>query len=420
MPALPIPTFAKMLSVGAAFGGYVPGTEDFVTEDTAVFVRAGARVPDSRVQLEFSMAWASGQTRVGGYDERTAFNRLDVLAVAVDDPAFGLTAGGGVGWRTVNLDEGRVGLLTPAEALGFRATPAVDFLAAATVAARVRVWGPLSVRADVSGGMSFGEEPATEPTHARPIVLASVGVDVRWSPPPDRDRDGVPDKKDKCPDSLEDWDFFDDADGCLDPDDDKDGITDPFDQCKGQAEDMDGYQDEDGCEDHNDDADAFPDADDRCRLEAETENGWEDGDGCPDVLPPDLATVLGRQKTVVFGPDDALLPESAPRLDELAAALLAHPAVVVQIKVTTDASRGPVGAAAQTLVRAKALHAALLARNVPETRLLMVSAGDRAANISAATEEARALDRWVEVTLVDSIGSDGKPIEFTPVPPERW
>lgn len=420
MPALPIPPFMKLLSVGATFGGFATGPDDYLAEGLSWGLRGGARVPDTPVEIEATLTWSEGLTRTGGYKENSSYNHLDLLGLVVDGHAVDVVAGGGVGWRSVRLDEGYVGVQTPKELLGFRANPALDFIALASVGVRARVWGPLSLRLDVQGGVSMGEEPADSPIHVWPVGLAALGLDVRWQPPPDRDRDGVGDKDDRCPDSLEDLDYFDDKDGCLDPDDDNDRILDVNDQCKGQAEDLDGYKDADGCLDHNDDGDAYPDVDDRCPRDAESENAWEDGDGCPDALPDELAALLGKQPLVTFTPEGALTPESAPRLAELAAVVLRYPAIVVQIRVATDSGPDSAHAYARTLTQAKAIYAALAALGVGGDRIAMVSAGDSGANPIAATEAARALDRFVEFSLIDTIGADGKPIPFTPVPPERW
>jgi len=47
----------------------------------------------------------------------------------------------------------------------------------------------------------------------------------------DRDGDGIPNDRDKCPDDPEDLDGFQDDDGCPDPDNDNDGVPDVEDQC---------------------------------------------------------------------------------------------------------------------------------------------------------------------------------------------
>ncbi len=98
----------------------------------------------------------------------------------------------------------------------------------------------------------------------------------------DRDGDGIPDEIDKCPDDPEDKDGFEDADGCPDPDNDHDGIPDVDDNCPNDPEDKDGFQDADGCPDPDNDNDRIPDKLDKCPNEPETYNGYQDEDGCPD------------------------------------------------------------------------------------------------------------------------------------------
>lgn len=65
----------------------------------------------------------------------------------------------------------------------------------------------------------------------------------------DTDGDGIYGDADQCPDQAEDFDGFQDDDGCAEPDNDGDGIPDGEDVCPLDAEDVDGYQDEDGCPD---------------------------------------------------------------------------------------------------------------------------------------------------------------------------
>jgi OmpA-OmpF porin, OOP family len=130
----------------------------------------------------------------------------------------------------------------------------------------------------------------------------------------DRDGDGIKDDVDKCPDEPEDFDGFEDEDGCPDPDNDHDGvpdvddrcpdipgpkendgcpitanndrdgdgIPDNVDKCPDQPEDKDGFQDEDGCPDPDNDNDGIPDNVDLCPNDPEDKDGFEDQDGCPD------------------------------------------------------------------------------------------------------------------------------------------
>ena len=102
----------------------------------------------------------------------------------------------------------------------------------------------------------------------------------------DNDHDGIPDVDDKCPDIPEDRDGVEDADGCPEGDtNDRDGdhIPDELDKCPDDPEDYDGFQDADGCPDPDNDGDKILDVDDLCPNEPEDYDGWQDDDGCPDL-----------------------------------------------------------------------------------------------------------------------------------------
>jgi hypothetical protein len=61
------------------------------------------------------------------------------------------------------------------------------------------------------------------------------------------DGDGIADSVDQCPNDPEDFDDFEDEDGCPEPDNDQDGVHDIDDECPNDPEDKDGDSDEDGC-----------------------------------------------------------------------------------------------------------------------------------------------------------------------------
>lgn len=100
----------------------------------------------------------------------------------------------------------------------------------------------------------------------------------------DTDGDGILDSKDACPTQPEDFDGVDDEDGCPErvQDQDGDGILDDQDQCPRQPEDPDGFEDLDGCPDLDNDKDGILDKDDVCPLQPEDRDTFEDQDGCPD------------------------------------------------------------------------------------------------------------------------------------------
>lgn len=127
----------------------------------------------------------------------------------------------------------------------------------------------------------------------------------------DRDKDGLTDDVDGCPELPEDLDGFDDSDGCPEADNDGDGIIDGQDPAPLGPEDMDGFEDGDGqpdpdndgdgvwdwddacpeqpgpavnlgCPERDSDSDGILDREDRCPQRAEDKDGFEDTDGCPE------------------------------------------------------------------------------------------------------------------------------------------
>jgi outer membrane protein OmpA-like peptidoglycan-associated protein len=114
-------------------------------------------------------------------------------------------------------------------------------------------------------------------------VEAAIGLNVNWGMSTDYDKDGILDKVDKCPKIPEDFDKFDDTDGCPDYDNDADGIPDTSDKCPDIPEDLDGFEDTDGCPDYDNDADGIPDTADQCINTPEDKDNFKDEDGCPDL-----------------------------------------------------------------------------------------------------------------------------------------
>ncbi|MEE2902023.1 MAG: OmpA family protein [Myxococcota bacterium] len=126
---------------------------------------------------------------------------------------------------------------------------------------------------------------------------------------PDRDGDGIADRLDSCPTEAEDFDGNEDQDGCPEVEDtDRDGLNDPDDKCPrivGPIEnqgcpyedtDQDGLIDQDdkcpqlkgpienqGCPLQDRDEDGILDRDDKCPDKPEDKDLFDDEDGCPDI-----------------------------------------------------------------------------------------------------------------------------------------
>ena len=140
-----------------------------------------------------------------------------------------------------------------------------------------RVPLPHNLQLEVGGGYGVMGGATT------PVWRAFVGLAWSQALRSDRDGDGVIDRRDACPDAPEDFDDFQDDDGCPDPDNDTDGVLDTDDQCPHDPEDADGFDDTDGCPDPDNDADGVLDVSDKCPNEPEDIDDYEDDDGCPDL-----------------------------------------------------------------------------------------------------------------------------------------
>jgi OOP family OmpA-OmpF porin len=109
--------------------------------------------------------------------------------------------------------------------------------------------------------------------------------DKEGCPDPDNDQDGILDVDDECPLIPEDHDGDADADGCpegQEGDRDGDGLLDSVDQCPDDPEDFDGFEDTDGCPEPDNDKDGILDKDDLCPNNPEDKDGFQDKDGCPE------------------------------------------------------------------------------------------------------------------------------------------
>ncbi len=267
------------------------------------------------------------------------------------------------------------------------------------------------------------------------LAQAFVGL-TWWFGSDDSDGDGVANQYDQCPDAAEDFDGYNDTDGCPDPDNDGDGIPDADDACPTRAEDLDGYQDQDGCPDPDNDGDGIFDGRDQCPDEAEDVDGWQDQDGCPDLdndqdgvpdgqdqcprTPADskvdangCAVIVPTANAAVFVPalptgeviegvnfksgSAELRPESIVVLIELANTLSTDPARKIEIRGHTDSSGNAKANRSLSQRRASSVRASLIQMGVAADRLLAVGYGEEYPLADNRTAEGRALNRRVEI-----------------------
>ncbi|MFT7578479.1 MAG: outer membrane protein OmpA-like peptidoglycan-associated protein [Myxococcota bacterium] len=224
-------------------------------------------------------------------------------------------------------------------------------------------------------------------------------------PDPDNDQDGVLDVNDKCPLDPEDIDGFEDNDGCPDTDNDQDGLPDTGDTCPDDPEDKDGFEDDNGCPDPDNDKDGILDADDGCINEPENINGYQDSDGCPDE--PPLARIEGCKivisEKVYFRTGKATIKKvSYPLLNEVARIVKEHPGIEkVFIEGHTD-SRGSARYNRRLSDRrAKAVRKYLGRQGISTRKLTAKGYGEEKPIASNDTPENLELNRRVEFNVKD-------------------
>ena len=216
-------------------------------------------------------------------------------------------------------------------------------------------------------------------------------------PDPDNDGDGILDEDDVCPDQPEDFDGIEDTDGCPEENDrDGDGILDENDKCPNEPEDKDGFEDSDGCPDLDNDNDGVPDNLDRCPNVAENMNGYEDGDGCPDIAPRQIL------KGVNFETNKSdITPGSAVILDEVASIMKADPAIRVEIQGHTDSRASASYNQKLSDGRANSVMQYLVSKGVPASQMSAKGYGESQPIADNSTEVGMLQNRRVELKRLD-------------------
>ncbi len=238
----------------------------------------------------------------------------------------------------------------------------------------------------------------------------------------DRDKDGIKDNVDDCPDDPEDKDNFEDDDGCPEPDNDKDGIADVDDDCPMQPEDRDRWQDDDGCPEDDNDGDGIEDGKDECPNDAEVKNGFEDDDGCPDESNKKKKVVVKRDRIeitdkVYFAYDsDRILPKSYELLDNVATVVNEHTEIpLIFIQGHTDGDGNDTYNLQLSDRRAKSVMRYLIETGkVEKDRLKAKGFGESQPIADNKTEDGKQANRRVEFLIAnDKDGEDlsGKEIK---------
>jgi outer membrane protein OmpA-like peptidoglycan-associated protein len=264
-------------------GWFLPDPDEELGQAWAFVPRAGWMF-GPRVGLEAQYSLYGGQLPALGMPYSAMAPRADVFIDMAPDHWFRPFAAGGVGilWKKAQPAPGTV-LPRSAQSSRFvRQNPHTDFLANFGGGVMVQMYGPWFFRTDGRLLLHWGEDPGGYPDGYSNVEI-TAGIAYRGGElTRDSDGDGVADRFDPCVNEAEDFDRFNDDDGCPDPDNDQDGILDSRDRCDDEPEDMDGFEDRDGCPEFDNDGDGVKDWNDSCPNQKEDLDGFDDSDGCPE------------------------------------------------------------------------------------------------------------------------------------------
>lgn len=198
-------------------------------------------------------------------------------------------------------------------------------------------------------------------------------------------------------------------------DKDGDGIADASDKCVDRAEDFDNFEDDDGCPDIDNDGDRVLDIADRCPTELETLNGFADDDGCPDTVPAEVAELSGSIEGLLYAEGETAVRDSATKfLQKIATVMNANPSIrVVLVGYTDDREANAfatpiegqpapdvtVIATDLARARAEAVRQAMVGIGIPAGRIVVDGVGAEEPVADNATAKGRLANRRVEIKL---------------------
>jgi outer membrane protein OmpA-like peptidoglycan-associated protein len=225
------------------------------------------------IAIEGNVGLMKGSTNIGSYPYTALTPSVSLFGNLAPTEFIQPTLTLGIGAMYKNTaDDGDLGV--------DYVNPDVDFLGVGGTGFMLPLGDSgLTFRADVRFNVNLGTESYRNRGDAFINWVFTGGIAYGIGGVKDSDKDGIADDADACPEEPEDFDEFEDEDGCPEPDNDKDGILDGADACPNDAEDMDEFNDEDGCPEPDNDEDGVLDGDDICPVDA----GPEEFGGCPDT-----------------------------------------------------------------------------------------------------------------------------------------
>ena len=213
---------------------------------------------------------------------------------------------------------------------------------------------------------------------------------------PDTDGDGVPDKDDQCPDVAGPVE----NNGCPWPDTDGDGVVDKDDECPTVA----GPAENKGCPWPDTDGDGILDKDDACP----TVPGLAQYNGCPKPQSAYAEEATGALKDILFDFNKATVKsESYPKLDQAAEIVKSSNGGTFLLTGHTDKKGTEAYNLNLSRRRAASVVTELEKRGVNTDQLKSVGVGERDAVVpESASNEERLQDRKVVVEAVNGAAWD--------------
>jgi outer membrane protein OmpA-like peptidoglycan-associated protein len=275
--------------------------------------------------------------------------------------------------------------------------------APAEIMGGLRWYGPLGVTVTTGGGGGCGCGLAAPSFRFFSSVVWIPGhtseaeaIERFKQPSPDPDKDGVIGESDRCPTRAGPVE----NNGC--PDEDGDGVLGSADACPTES----GSLETRGCPEQDSDKDGTPDRYDGCPNDPVQVRGR---DGCP------LARIDGRKILILdqvhFATDqDVILPESFSTLEEVTRILQDNPQILqVLVEGHTDIRATEAYNLDLSRRRAASVMRFLVERGIDPGRLRSEGFGKSRPIAPNDSEAGMALNRRVEITILQLVGEPAPP-----------
>ena len=190
---------------------------------------------------------------------------------------------------------------------------------------------------------------------------------------------------DNCPEEAEDFDGFQDDDGCPDADNDRDGLCDPWVEAKGMLSTFAHI-----CK-----------GVDLCPEQAETLNSYKDEDGCPDEVPQPPKKVFVLEGVNFESGKSTITQDSYVSLMKVVDIMETFPESTFDIVGHTDNIGSKDKNMTLSADRANAVKNFLVEKGIAESRMTTQGLGDTKPVASNKTPEGRAQNRRIEFIRTD-------------------